>query len=175
MVVVLPKLVWRASPNYSSRRGARVRLLTWHAAQGGYAGACSWLCNPRSGVSAHVCEREDGAEATQMVAWDEKAWHCAAYNSVSEGLEMAGFGPNWPIAQLQVAARIIAFRLRRRGLPPRFARRGIGVGFCRHKDLGAAGGGHTQCPPMSLATWRLCKWLVKREAARGGFRPSWGR
>jgi hypothetical protein len=172
--VILPDLVWRQSPNFSSRGGAMVRLIVWHATMGAYAGAISWLCNPQAQASANAVEREDGGQATQLVQWGRKAWHVAAYNSVAEGLEMAGSGPSWPLQQLRVAARIIAYRLHARGLPPRYARWGIGLGFCRHKDLGLAGGGHVD-PPMSLATWNLCKWLVKREAARGGFRPSWGR
>jgi hypothetical protein len=173
-MTVLPELVDAPSPNRSSRRGARVRLVVWHETVGGYTGAVSWLRNPAAQASAHVVEREDGLEASQLVPWAEKAWTCVAYNAVSDNLEMAGRGPTWNLAELRAAARIVAFRLHKRGLPPRWARAGIGVGYTRHKDLGRAGGGHVD-PVMAPATWRLCRFLVKAELARGRFRPEWGR
>jgi hypothetical protein len=151
-----------------------VRLVVSHRTQGAYAGAVSWLCEDRAQASAHVVLREDGAEATDLVPWGEKAWAVCAYNSISDSLEMAGSGSRYELRQLRVAARIVAFRLHQRHLPARWARFGIGLGHCRHKDLGALGGGHVD-PVMTPAQWRLYRFLVKLEAARGGFRPEWGR
>jgi len=151
-----------------------VRLFVWHATMGSYAGAVSWLRNPRSQASSHVVEREDGREATQLVPWAEKAWTQRAYNAVSESNEMAGYGPAWPLEQLRVASRICAFRLYKRRLPARWARFGIGAGFCRHKDLGVAGGGHSD-PIMAPALWRACVAMTKAELVRGRLRPEWGR
>jgi hypothetical protein len=151
-----------------------VRLVVSHRTQGAYAGAVSWLCEDRAQASAHVVLREDGAEATDLVPWGEKAWAVCAYNSISDSLEMAGSGSSYELRQLRVAARIVAFRLHQRHLPARWARFGIGLGHCRHKDLGALGGGHVD-PVMTPAQWRLYRFLVKLEAARGGFRPEWGR
>ena len=172
MTTTLPRLIERFSPNYSSRQGAAVRLFVWHSTISAYRGAVAWLCNPAAQVSANVVEREDGREATQLVGWNEKAWHVAAYNRVAEGNEMAG--PPHTLDQLRAAARICAYRLRARRLPPRYARFGVGVGFTRHRDLGAAGGGHHD-PILSPAQWRLCRSLTKAEYLRGGFRPAWGR
>ena len=172
--VSLPPLFWRRSPNVSARAGARVRLVVAHRTEGAYSGAISWLCQRRAQASAHVVEREDGAEATQLVPWGEKAWAVCAYNSISDSLEMAGSGSRYQINQLKVAARIVAFRLHQRRLPVRWARFGIGAGYCRHKDLGATGGGHVD-PVMTPAQWKLFRFLIKLEAARGGFRPAWGR
>jgi N-acetyl-anhydromuramyl-L-alanine amidase AmpD len=84
--VVLPPLVERHTPNFSSRHSAKVRLLVWHETAGPYLGAISWLCNPAAQASAHLVIREDGGECTQLVPLAEKAWHAAFYNPVSVGV-----------------------------------------------------------------------------------------
>jgi hypothetical protein len=171
---VLPRLLWRRSPNVSTRSGARVRLVVAHRTEGAYGGAIAWLCQSRAQASAHAVLREDGSEATQLVEWGEKAWAVCAYNSISDSLEMAGSGSSYQVNELRVGARIMAFRLHERRLPARWARFGIGAGYCRHKDLGATGGGHVD-PVMTPAQWKLFQFFIKLEAARGGFRPAWGR
>jgi hypothetical protein len=139
----LPALSWRASPNYSSRNGARVRLVVCHDCEGNYDGSISWFSSAKSQVSAHVVLSKDGTQATQMVAWANKGWHACAFNSVSEGIEAAGYAakglgaPEW-----RALAAVVAFRLKANGLPPRWARDGAGEGVAQHRDLGAAGGGH---------------------------------
>lgn len=171
--VSLPRLEHRPSPNQSDRLEG-VRLVVVHDTEGGYEGSIAWLCNPAAQASAHVVLREDGAEATQLVPWSRKAWACMAYNSASDNLEMAGFASRgYGLAQLRRAARIVAFRLHKRGLPARWARGGQGQGFCRHYDLGAAGGGHYD-PTTSTAKWLAFVALVKLEHRRGHFRHDWG-
>src|SRR5581483_3115732 len=116
-------------------------------------------------ASAHVVFPGSAVpgEATQMVAWDDKAWAEAAYNPSSDDIESAdaiwlGHDPHG----MAVLARIVAFRLHARGLPATWSAE---RGFCRHADLGSAGGGHTQCPTTDLALWRAFCGLVEREAA----------
>src|SRR5436853_6732393 len=87
--IVLPELLWKPSPNRSSRHGARVDLLVWHETAGSYAGAISWLHNPKAQASAHLVIREDGNEATQLVPLAEKAWHAEDFNRRSVGVEHA--------------------------------------------------------------------------------------
>lgn len=174
--VTLPPLKEQLSANRSSRNGERVHLVVVHDTEGGYEGSISWLCDPVAQASAHMVLREDGAEATQLVPWAEKAWACVAFNSMSDNLEMAGFASHWyGLRELQVAARIVADRLHARGLPATWARNPTTQrGFCRHADLGIAGGGHHD-PTTNLAKWLLFVAMVKHEAARVGFRPAWGR
>lgn len=143
MPLILPSLAWTPSPNYSSRAGNRVRLIVVHDCEGSYAGSVGWFTQSRSQVSAHIVVSEDGTQATQMVAWANKAWHACNFNPFSDGIEAAGFAakglgaPEW-----LALANIAAFRLHENGLPCRWAEKGIGAGFCQHADLGAAGGGH---------------------------------
>lgn len=174
--VVLPKLNWLESPNQSDRAaGVALDLIVVHDTEGGYGGAVQWFANRHSQVSAHLVLKEDGSEATQMVPYAKKAWHCASFNSRSIGLEMAGFAKDgYGENELAVAARIVAFLLQKHGLPPRWAKGGNGSGFCRHYDLGAAGGGHND-PTTDDKVWAAFVARVQAEVKRGGFRPDWGR
>lgn len=174
--VDLPKLKWKASPNFSNRDPkAHIDLIVLHDTEGGYDGSVSWFQNPKSEVSAHLVLREDGKEATQMVPYAKKAWHAAAFNSRAIGLEMAGFeARGFKVDEWRRAARVVAFLCKKYGIPPKWARGGKTAGIARHYDLGAAGGGHHD-PTTSRAKWLWFVFLVKYEYKRGGFRKNWGR
>ena len=174
---VLPPLRQRWSPNYS-RRLLPVRLVVVHRPVGSYKSAIEVLCSPGHEASAHVVVREDGKEATQIVGWGKKAWACVRFNSMSDNIET----PDWIWAGdltrekedvMRVCARIVAFRLHKRGLPARWARPRE-RGFLRHYDLGKPGGGHTD-PTTDTHRWLQFVEMVRTEAARGGFRKEWGR
>jgi N-acetyl-anhydromuramyl-L-alanine amidase AmpD len=172
--VVLPPLVHRRTPNQSSRHGAHVDLLVWHETAGAYKGSVDWLCNPASQASAHLVVREDGGEVTQLVPLGVKAWHAAAYNPRSVGVEHAnvtakGYATE---AQLRVSARIFGWLCLHHDVPPRFARGGAGRGVCRHLDLGTLGGGHTQCGPDESGWLRFLD-LLHAELKRGGYKRTW--
>jgi len=174
--VVLPPLLWDPSPNYSSRRGQSVHLVVCHRPVGSYEGSIATLKNPASQASAHVITKPGGQEATQLVAWGDKAWACMAFNAFSDNIEFSdemwvGDDPEG----LAVAARIVAFRLHERGLPAVWTRDPNNKpGFTRHYDLGMIGGGHTD-PTTDLAVWEQFVSMVQAEAKRGGFRKTWGR
>lgn len=175
--VVLPELTWRQSPNASSRHSAPVHLVVVHRPVGGYQSSIAWLCNPKAQASAHVIT--NGAhEATQLVAWDEKAWACMAYNAVSDNIEVDdnawATGPTHDPDAFHVAARIVAFRCKVRGIPPVWTRNPGVPGVTRHLDLGLAGGGHTD-PTADDTLWTHFMGLVAAEYRKGGFRKVWGR
>ena len=185
MTVVLPPLVQKKSPNQSSRHGARIDLIVWHETAGSYKGAISWLCTPtvrdRTGrvisgpdASAHLVVREDGGECTQLVHLSEKAWHAAAYNPHSVGVEHAnvtakGYATD---AELRESARVFAWLCWHLGVPAQWARGGVGRGVVRHLELGVLGGGHTQCGPWDSG-WHRFLTLLAEETQLGGFRKTW--
>lgn len=159
-MIALPKLHWIASPNFSMR-SAPVDLVVVHDTEGGYQGAVSWFSQAKSQVSAHFVLREDGAEATQMVHLDKKAWHCKAFNSRSIGIEMAGFASKgFGDSEWQSAANIVAWLLKQYKLPVQWSPHGSGGGFCSHFDLGIAGGGHKD-PTTDAAKWQAFVARVK--------------
>lgn len=177
-MATLPPLKVHLSPNRSRRRPGPVDLIVVHRPVGSYLGSIQALCSPEHEASAHIILGRPGRlhplEVTQLVPWGEKAWACGAYNSRSDNLEIAdGAWDGTDPEAWRVAARIVAYRLKKRGLKPRWARGGKGAGFTRHLDLGIDGGGHSD-PTTSTAQWlRFCA-RVKWEYLRGGFRRSWG-
>ena len=182
---VLPSLLWNPTAACGDRHGQAVELVVVHrwgvrftteqAEQASYHGVVNWFRDPSHRASAHVVYPGAAApgEATQMVGWNQYAWAEAAYNPIAVEVESAdaiwlGHDPEG-FAQL---ARIVGFLLTMYGLPPVWSHR---RGFCRHADLGAAGGGHTECPTTDVSIWRHFVRLVQHEHARGGYRHSWGR
>lgn len=159
-MISLPKLHWLPSTNFSKGRGGKqVSLIVIHDTEGSYGGTLSWFHNPQAKLSAHFVLREDGSEATQMVHLDDKAWHCKAYNSISVGIEMAGFASHgFGDAEWAAAANMTAWLLKEFGIP---ATSSISRGFCSHYMLGAAGGGHLD-PTTSSDVWNH---FVKRVQA----------
>jgi hypothetical protein len=178
--VVMPKLDWQPSPNWSERSpGIVPYLVVAHRPVGNYHGSADWLCNPKAQASAHVLTEGNGTgvdEATQLVPWDKKAWACASFNSASYNIEVddnAWDGTDKDA--LRVAARIFAFICIKTGIPPVQSKNPLhDPGIVRHVDLGRAGGGHTD-PTENLPLWRSFLKMVGQEVERGGFRATWGR
>lgn len=184
-MTALAPLVWDPSPNFSSRRGQSKTHLVWHATIGHYLPSVHWLCEPtlynpdgsvKSGpdASAHLVLREDGGESTQLVKIADKAWHAAAWNGFSIGVEHASLDQGFAThAQLLESARLFAFFCHLYNIPPIH---GLHKprGIVRHRDLGVAGGGHVDGP--SDAVW-FGEYLpaVHHQLTVGGFRKVYTR
>jgi N-acetyl-anhydromuramyl-L-alanine amidase AmpD len=163
--LVLPALHFTQSPNFSSRHGQAIRLIVVHDCEGSFDGSVAWFSTPQSQVSAHYVLDKTGARAMQMVDVADKAWHCVSFNAVSIGVEMEGFeSKGFPDVELGAMANVVAFLLHTHGLPVRWAEGGEGSGFCRHFDLGQAGGGHDD-PTTQDSVWQGFIDLVKAASA----------
>lgn len=182
--VILPRLVWHPTAASGNRHGHPVNLIVVHRwgvryvdpkhEAASYHGVVNFFSNPKNGASAHIVYPGSAVpgEATQMVAWNQYAWAEASYNPDADEVESAdAIWLGKDRHGMEVLARIVACRLHARNLPPVWSSR---HGFCRHADLGAAGGGHTSCPTTDMEVWRHFVSLVKGEYTRGGCRP-WGR
>lgn len=74
-------------------------LLMHYTASPSYAGAVSWLTNPKAQASAHIVIGRDGKIA-QLVAFDKRAWHAGksswgqldGMNQFSIGIELVNAG-----------------------------------------------------------------------------------
>lgn len=175
VLVTLPPLKQVHSPNQSQRVHGNdaVDLIVVHSPEGSYEGTVRFLQQASAGVSYHILIKEDGSEATQFVPYSRKAWHAGVQNSRSEGISLAdyarkirAFTPGG-----RKLARVVAFRLHKRGLPPTWRRKGeVGGGFCRHADIQS-----DRSDPMSLSRWLAFVAMVKFQYHLGGFRKSWGK
>lgn len=181
----LPVLKWQPTAASGPRHGHPVNLVVVHRwgvrysteaeEEKTYHGVVRYFLDTEHEASAHIVfpGSADPGRATQMVAWDDYAWAEAAYNPQADDIESAdAIWVSNDSRGLEVLARIVADRLKARGLPPVWSSH---RGFCRHADLGAAGGGHTQCPTTDIKHWKHFVSLVQHEHARAGFRPHWGR
>jgi hypothetical protein len=182
--VVLPRLTWHPTAASGNRHGHPVTVVVVHRwgvryvdtshEKLAYAGVVRYFSDPANDASAHIVFPGSAAPgvATQMVSWAHLAWTQAAYNPAADDVESAdAIWLGHDAHGMATLARIVACRLHARNLPPVWSHT---HGFCRHADLGAAGGGHSSCPTTNLTLWRHFVGLVKDEFNRGGCRP-WGR
>ena len=129
--------IWRPSPNWSSRGGAKVGMVIIHTCEGKYAGCWGWLANSKAGASAHYVVREDGKEITQLVRESNRAWHIAATydcklnggvdcsrngtssNNFTVGIEHGGFASqkSFPAGQIEASAKLVCNITKDHGVP----------------------------------------------------------
>ncbi|MGO1049773.1 N-acetylmuramoyl-L-alanine amidase [Crossiella sp. CA198] len=142
-----------ASPHHSSRRGARVRLVVLHTAEGARTvGDLGRFFQGKVPASSHV--GIDDHRIEQYVPYDRAAWTLLSGNPVSDNAELCGFA-KWTRAEwlqrprmLELAAQWIGERCRARNIPLRKltpAQVAAGEsGVCGHHDwtVGKREGSH---------------------------------
>lgn len=130
--MALPLITSRTSPN-TSRRGSRIRRIVIHhwddpSKRPTLAGTVSWLCNPRSKVSAHYVVSE--RTVYRLVPEGVAAWHARGGNDDAIGIEC---DPRQQDSTYEtVAALIRDIRSRHGDLP-----------LVRHRDVRSSS---TTCP-----------------------------
>lgn len=97
-------------------------------------GVVNWLCNPASQVSAHFVITGTGRKVWQLVNDNDRAWHAAAGNSSTFGLEL---DPRCRNEDYDVAAEVIADLWRAYGkLPLQPHKRWVNTACPGNYDLG---------------------------------------
>jgi N-acetyl-anhydromuramyl-L-alanine amidase AmpD len=150
------------SPNKSSRGGAHPTLIVIHATvshnQPGLADLKAigeYFQRPATQASSHVCTDNAGHSA-RYVRDSDKAWHCAAYNRMSLGIEqiLPADGSEVTRDLYRETARWVARWSKHYGIPIQKAQiingRVIKAGVVRHSELGALGGGHSDPGPYDM-------------------------
>jgi hypothetical protein len=147
------------SPNYSSRGGARVRLVVLHTAEGArtYRELGNFFASTSSGVSSHVGIDDTAGTVGEYVPPGYKAWTQGDANPVAVAAELCAFAEWSPAewdrhsAMLLNAAQWVAEECARFSIPIRALTaaeaQGGAAGVCQHNDLGAWGGSHWDCGP----------------------------
>lgn len=179
----LPKVVWEPTAACGDRHGSIVQhvvLHTWggrytteQAEKISYGGVIAEFKNTANEASSHLVFPGSAVpnEITQMVRLRDYAWTQAAYNPTSVEIECAdaiwqGHDPDG----LKQLAHITGYLLRLYKLPPVWSH---DRGFCRHGDLGTAGGGHTLCPvQIPSAIWREFIHLTKANYKENRYRKT---
>src|SRR5215471_597059 len=185
MSAVLPKLDWEPTTARGDRHGSKIAIVVVHrwgvryttekAEAVTYHGVINYFKNRQNEASAHVVYPGSAVpgEATQMVKWADYAWAQAAYNPVAVEIESAdAIWLGKDSAGFKQLARMVAYLVHKHRLPPVWSHE---RGFCRHGDLGSAGGNHPACPTTEMDQWKAFTRLVQIEHKRGGFRRTWGR
>ena len=90
------KRKWIASPNYSGRGGAAVRLIVIHTAEGATTieSLGNFFASKSSGVSSHVGADDKANTVGEYVKRGNKAWTQANANPVAVSCEACGFANN---------------------------------------------------------------------------------
>ena len=151
------------SPNQSSRKGAHPTLIVIHASvshnRPGLTDLQSvgeYFQKPEVEASSHVCTDNEGNSARYVLS-QNKAWHCAAYNRMSIGIEqiLPGHdGLEITQALYRETARWVARWSKMYGVPIRKGAVSDGrvtrPGVVRHSELGELGGGHFDPEPYDM-------------------------
>lgn len=150
-----------ASPNFSSRGGALVRLVVIHTAEGARTAAAlgNYFSSSSVQASSHVGIDDSGA-IEQYVDYAQAAWTVRSGNAVSDNAELCGFAAwtrqQWlanHLTMLNATARWIRDRCQARGIPiVKLSPIEVAVGragVCGHVDWtqGMRDGSHTDPGP----------------------------
>lgn len=157
------KRVWKPSPNYSSRGGATVRLITVHTSEGAQTNQSLWnfISQASAQVSYNISVDNGSAnELWEYVARGNKPWSQANYNPVGVTgcfCTPSGAASGWSRdkwfqamdAGITRMAQWVAEEAKYFGIPivalsPSQAQ-GSGRGVCMHRDLGSGGSNHSDC------------------------------
>ncbi|MBA3672060.1 MAG: N-acetylmuramoyl-L-alanine amidase, partial [Gemmatimonadaceae bacterium] len=130
-------IIWRPSPNYSSRAGYPVHMVVLHSCEGAYSGCWSYLTTSAAQASAHYVVNGDGSEISKLVYESNKAWHVAATyycsnnngtdcrwdgvgsNYFTVGIEHSGYASqtSWPTGQIASSAQLTCEISKRHDVP----------------------------------------------------------
>lgn len=128
------------------------RLMIMHIMQGTLAGTDAWFHNPAAMVSAHFGVGKDG-KIIQWVDTDSMAWHAAAANGYSVGVEHEGFSGN-PLTDAQLDADIDLFSWLHENYSDIAlwinTRPFTGHGLSWHGLGGVEWGNHPDCPGLAI-------------------------
>lgn len=148
---------WIPSPNYSSRGGAKVRLIVLHTAEGATTieELGNFFAKKSTNASSHTGIDDKKGVIGEYVKRDQKSWTQVNANPVSVSAELCGFA-KWSRDEwmkhpnmLANCAEWIKEEAAKFDIPivalNNSQAQGSGKGVCQHSNLGSWGGGHHDC------------------------------
>lgn len=160
--------------NFSSRNGAKVRVIVWHytvsreRGQASQDGLTAYANSPSSGVSWHFLIGRSKGLCTFTVPLNYKAWTQGNANPFSVGIEVEAQGDEGTYVTGAGERKLLSVT---RGLGKRYGipmRRGlvrncqpVRSGIVTHAELGACGGGHKDIGPFKDAPRLIAKLTPK--------------
>jgi N-acetylmuramoyl-L-alanine amidase len=166
--IVKPPMVWKPSPNQSSRGGVDVdALIIHHTASNNTAADLATLRSPAAGVSAHYLVGRDG-KIYQLVKDERRAWHAGVaairgdsspdVNSRSIGIEITNAGDGkTPFTQKQYAAleKLVPYLMKKHKIPMK--------NLLGHKDVALPAG--RKSDPAPNFNWERIRRAARRAVA----------
>jgi N-acetylmuramoyl-L-alanine amidase len=163
--IAKPQMVWKPSPNHSSRGGTDVdAIILHHTASNSTAGDLATLRSPAAGVSAHYLIGRDG-KIYQLVKDERRAWHAGVaairgdsspdVNSRSIGIEITNAGDGkTPFTQGQYRAleRLVPYLVKKHKVPLR--------NLLGHKEVALPAG--RKSDPASNFNWERIRRAARR-------------
>jgi hypothetical protein len=132
----------------------QIRMLVVHVEQGTNAGSIAWCKNPSAKVSAHFFNPKAG-RLVQLVDIARVAWAEVDFNDVAISCEHEGnSGDSLTANQIENTAQLLARMHQVYGVPLAVLNDPAGSGVIGHGLLGAAGGGHYDCPGTPILDQR---------------------
>lgn len=172
----LPGCRTRFASNFSSRNGARVRVIVWHqtvSRERGWASQDALTAmadRTSSGVSWNVLIGRSNGNCTYTVPLTMKAWTQGNANPFAVGIEVEAFGDEPSYVTGAGERRLLAVTReigRRMNVPMQRGKvvncQPVVSGIVEHSDLGACGGGHADVTPWP--TDDLIRKLQKPETS----------
>lgn len=169
---VKPLIVYtRWSPNHYDG-GIHPEILTVHSTEShneegitDLKGIADYFGSASSQVSAHAVTDADGHSA-HCVRDTDTAWHVLNDNDRALGVEQIGNAAqnHWSARECKETARWLAQWSHVHGIPLRHSTK---HGVCKHKDLGANGGGHID-PGTGYPMRRTIAWAIAFRTLRYG-------
>lgn len=157
--------IWKPSPNYSSRGGSAVRLITVHTSEGATTNQnlANFICQSSAQASYHISvDNTSSGVCYEYVSRPNKAWaQCNANPVAVTGCfctpsgASSGWSRDYWLNNQMTALKNMAQWVKEEsdywGIPLKALTdseaQGSGKGVCQHENLGSWGCGHYDCGP----------------------------
>jgi N-acetyl-anhydromuramyl-L-alanine amidase AmpD len=157
---------WDPSPNFDAS-GNQPGYIINHMTEGSFAGAVSWLKNPKSKRSVHFIIRSRDGYIKQLVKEQDAAWHVHCWNPYTVGVEHEGFmkNPDYFTERMYRSSAALSSKLASQWQIPKDDMHIVGHNFWstprfKKSPLAALGACNDHMDPGKLWNWKHFYQLI---------------